>query len=501
MIKLIKTVINDFTKLAYPERVGPIDVGYIPSNWNRQKDPHTGLYVYEDNRLNILQTNLVTMNQLLADLRVDAKLSLVEIKDNLQAATIKDPTVERVGWIMSKIVECVALAFPAGKPAAVVAGLICRMASGGIQFLTKDNSQNPDYQQAVNDLRNSVDQFFSDLEDMISSWIEDPQSYWVKAYVDPHNNYTRLCDLAEHDQTLPQKNASADYNHWFNELSTLVKKEMTKNLLPVHYRIGRLGLAIDEDSTEYSAYWFWNVAWYEVRNSNTWDAWRSSPNWPYIPDNLQGDITGPHEDIGNWEDIKGGHQYYQSINRDGKVVLNAALWDSGQYWWTRKSGSRWMYWGGRHCTMWDAKEQGSGCDSKVDSQNNIIQGTPFLDWIDDIIHNRGYDICSKHGDSVLVYYEVKDPHTGQILRNTRRADLMTSTDGCKDYFYQINWFKWNWCYTGIQVRFLYLHDDQGNRINDATARWLFKDDGHGNTINSKGIADRLDVYFNWGLSE
>jgi thiol-disulfide isomerase/thioredoxin len=502
LINWFKNKANDLSKPALPSRVEPIILGYTPINWNKTKDPHTGLYTYQDNRLNILQDNLTVMSQMIVDLRVNSKIDILEIQRNLEAQTIKNPTIERMGWVMAKMVECIALAFPAGKPAAVVAGLLCRLASGGLQYATRANTDNPDYQQAVNDLRNSVDTWFSDLEDQISDWIQDMESNWSKVYKDQYGNSIRLCDIADHDELLPHKGIEKEYNTWFNDLSALVKTEMTKQLLPVRYRKRHAGFSFNEDETQYNAYWFWNVSWIEVRNSSTWDAWRGNSNWPRIPDNLRDSLEGPHEDIGNWEDYKGGRQYYQSINNEGKVVLNAARWDNGQYWWTRMSNSRWMYWGGRHCKNWDAHSQDPGCDSRIDSQGNVIQGTPFLDFVDDVANNEnGFSYCKDRGDSVLMYYELKDPRTGQLLRNSRRQDLMTSTAGCKDYFYQINWFKWNWCYVGIQLRFYILVDDHGNRINDATARWLFKDNGHGKITNAKGIANRLDVYFDWGLSE
>lgn len=500
MIKYIRRLLNDASKPSFPSRLAPVRFGYTPTSWKKEKDSHTGLWIYEDPRLNTVQDNLVTLNQLLADLRVNAKIDILEIQRNLEASTIKDPTVQRVGWVMAKMVECIALAFPAGRPAAVIAGLICRLASGGIQLVTSENINNPDYQEAVNDLRNAVDQYFSDLEDLVSSWIQDLQGNWTKDYPDKSGNHMRLCDLAEHDDRLPQKNIDVDYNHWFNALEADVKVEMTKQLLPVKYRRRTVGHSSNQDETEYSAYWFWNATWYEVRNSDTWDSWRRSPIWPQVPGNLRGDIEGPHEDIGNWEDIKGGHQYYQSINNDGAVVLNAVRWDNGQYWWTRTPGNRWMSWGGRSCPSNDAKEQGNYCDARTVGQD-VTQGTPFLDFVDDVVLNRGFSWCRDHGDSTLLYYELKDPRTGEVVRNSRRQSHVTNSLSCKDYFYQINWFKWNWCYVGVQLRFYILVDDQGNRINDATARWLFRDDGHGRTTNPKGIANRLDVYFDWGLAD
>lgn len=497
-----KTCANDLTKPNSPRPRGSALVGYTPTDWSKTPDGKGG-FTYADPRLNVLQENLLVINQLLSDLRERALNDLSgEIRSNLEARTIKDPTIERIGWIMAKMVECVALAFPAGTVGAVVAGLVCRLASGGIQYITKTNQDNPDYQQAINDLHNSVDEWFSDLEDHISDWIQDLQGSWSKPYTDQDGKTIRLSEIAEHDEKLPHKGPQKEYNEWFNLSTYLVKRLMVRQLLPVQYMKRSAGMSFNEDETEYNAYWFWNVNWVEVRNSDTWDSWRRRSEWPRVPSDMRRDLEGPHEDIGNWQDIKGGHQYYQSTNGDGKVVLNAAVWDNGQYWWTRKSDNRWWYWGGRDCSSWDARTQGSTCGAVTDSNGNILKGHVFLDYVSDVLNNVGrFNICQNLGPSCLLYYELKDPRTGQIVRNSRSRDLLLNVDACKDYFYQINWFKWNWCYVGVQLRFYILTDSSGNRMNDATARWLFRDDGHGNVTNPKGIADRLDVYFNWGLSQ
>ena len=105
MIKYIRRLLNDASKPSFPSRLAPIRFGYTPTSWKKEKDSHTGLWIYEDPRLNTVQDNLVTLNQLLADLRVNAKIDILEIQRNLEASTIKDPTVQRVGWVMAKRVS------------------------------------------------------------------------------------------------------------------------------------------------------------------------------------------------------------------------------------------------------------------------------------------------------------------------------------------------------------------------------------------------------------
>jgi hypothetical protein len=468
---------------------------YTPQTWEKTYNPDTGLYRYTDPRLNEVQTNLVTLNRLLARLREGALIDLQEIQRNLEAKTIKKPSVDGVGALISTMISFLGLAFPEGKAGEACAILFTDLLTNIVQQTTSDNIDNPDYQAAVNELRDSIETWFNSLIDQISKMIHDMEGLWTKTYQD---GKIRLCDVADRDEYLPHPDVDQDYNDWYIASSALIKREMTKALLPVKYRRQMFSI----ENHDASPCWFWAVQWVEVSGSDAWDEWRSLDTWPKIPPWMKGyDLEGPHEDIGNWDDIKGGHQYYQSFDIGGGCVWNAARWDERQYWWTRTSDQRWMSPGGRWCASNDAKEQGNTCDWIV-KDGQVIRGTPFLDFVDDVRSGAGgFTICQDSGDSVLLCYELRDPVTREIVRNTRREDLLTSVDGCKDYVYLVNWFRWNWCYIGIQLRFYKIVDEHGNAINNDTAKWLLYDDGHGKVTNPHGIANRLDVYFNWGLED
>lgn len=478
-------------------------LGYQPTDWGYEPDGHGGR-IYHDPRLNVLRDNLKTMYDLIDDLRIQSHDDLHTIQDNLNAKTVNDPTVSIIGWLASKCVEVIALAFPAGKPAAIIAGLTCRLISGAIQHLTS-NSQSDSYnaiQSAVNNLRDAMDELFTQLEKQITDWQKDPQKYWNTPYAYPAelggtaDHTITLAQLAECADFFPRKGYDDDYDVVRELLFRQTRLVMTRQLLPVSYSIHWSAGQHDHGGYVTNKRWFWQVAWYETKSSNKWDEWRRRREFPNIPSDLKDSIGGWWEDIDYSEDYKGGKQYYQPFDRQGDHDYGAPghIW----YWWTRASGRRWMYWGGRHVPTWNAHDQGPGNDSKVDNNGNIIQGTPFLDLIEDMLHTNNYDWAFPHA-CTLVWYKLKDQRTGQEFINSRKVEHMTCVDYCNDWYYEVNTFRWNWAYRGIGLRFAFLVDKQGNPASDSLCNWLFRDDGHGKVINPHGIADRLDVFFNWSM--
>jgi len=53
-----------------------------------------------------------------------------------------------------------------------------------VQQTTSDNIDNPDYQAAVNELRDSIETWFNSLIDQISKMIHDMEGLWTKTYQD-----------------------------------------------------------------------------------------------------------------------------------------------------------------------------------------------------------------------------------------------------------------------------------------------------------------------------
>lgn len=492
-------------KKDYVRRTRSATAGYQPINF-KYTTSESGDRVYEDHNLNILQANLITIYELVDDVRTQAQLDLLTIQNNLNTQSTKNPTVENIGWMVSKCIEASALIFPAGTITAVVAGLTARLLSGATQALTKDK-QSDSYnaiQSSVNNTRDSMLETFDQLKKLITSWNENMEAQWHVEYDCPGIEYSgfkgkvTLSELATYNFYFPKKGMKNEYDQARNELSSKIATLTTKVLLPVKYKIYEVHSVNSEDSTRYCPRWFWAVSWYETSSTSKWNTWRGRKEFPAIPNDLQDSVGGPWEDIGAFRDIKGGYQYWQGFDNAGEVCEDDRFSPDHQYYWTRMSNHRWMYWGGRNCSRWDAKEQGSSDNSKVDQNGNIIQGTPFLDFFDDVckdtIRGYGYYWGNPVTKSLLVWYKLND---GTI--NNRDVRHMTTVDYCNDWFYQKNIFKWNWAYRGIQLRFYALVDKDGNYVSDTLTDWLFKDDGYGNTTNPHGIASRIDVYHNWGL--
>jgi hypothetical protein len=485
-------------------------LGYQPTDWTRTKTPQ-GDWVYADPNLNVLQANLITLNTLVDDLRVAAKIDILEIQTNLSTPTIKDPMIATLALITGKIVEGLAMAWPAGSALAVIAGVAARLTSAGVQWAARDHKDDPDLQGAVNDLRDFVDANLSQLTDLISSWIEDPQLYWTQVYQCPGSLISdlrgpvTLSELVDplNPQYFPRKGHDVAYNTWHDRMIRQSKTAMTQSLLPVKFKIRDINGFTESDSR-----WFWAVQWWETSSTSVYNSWRKDPGFPgSVPGNLRDSIGGPWTDIGLNSDYKGGRQYYQCWDNTGKPDTEFPGWS--RHYWTRNSSSRWMSRGGQHCANMNGGDQGPSCDYRVDPQGNIVQGTPFLDWLDEVlratdsspgwtggdqqINNVGWAQCG------LVWYRFKDSRNKQEWINSRQEVHHLTTDYCNDYRYEKNVFKWNWLYRGIRLNMWVLVDENGHPMADSTAKWLFKDNGHGKITNTNGLANKIDVYHNWGL--
>lgn len=484
--------------------LGSRPVNYQPQDWSFVVDEF-GNKVYKDHRLNILVANLKTAYDLVEDLRVQSQIDLLQIQTNLNTHTTHDPSVGIIGWIASKCVEVIALAFPAGNAAAIISGLVCRLISGGIQRATS-NTQTDAYnriQDSVNDIRGAMDVLFTELQHQITQWQADPRKYWLEPYDYPkeldgvYKGPITLSQLADSDTYFPRKGQDDDYDMVKNLLFRQTRRVVTAQLLPVNYGI-HWSKGMDPTGKGYvsNKRWFWQVAWYETSSSSKWNEWRRHPDFPAIPSSLSDSIGGWWEDIDYYEDYRGGRQYFQPFDRQGDHDKSAPghIW----YWWTRRDKHRWMYWGGRHVPCENAHDQGPGDDRKIDGNGNIIQGTPFLDLVDDIMTTDNYG-TGYSKDISLMYYQLKDPRTKEIYTNSRRVEHMTCVDYCNDWYYEVNTWRWNWAYRGIGLKFAQLVTLQGDPAPDSLGRWLFRDDGHGHVTNPHGIADRLDVFFNWNL--
>ncbi|MFM8524844.1 MAG: Nif11-like leader peptide family natural product precursor [Cyanobacteriota bacterium] len=463
---------------------------YTPTSWEYSTDSY-GNRIWKDARLNILQENLRTTYNLVDAVRVQAQIDLAEVQNNLNTLSTKNPTVETIGWLASKAVESAALIFPAGTVTAVAAGLVARLLSGAIQKFTKDNRSDGynEIQRAINDTKYAMLALFDNLQVVLTRANKEMQERWHEEFsplgADSSSvlRPVTLSEIATYPDYFPKRGDDTQFDQVRNIVASQVKVLVTRHLLPVRFRIYEL--TGGPDATRF----FWDVQWYGTSSTSKWEEWRRRKEFPAIPGDLRDSVEGPYEDIGGHSDIKGGNQYYQSFTNgmaDERYV---------SYYWTRMPGHRWMYWGGNHCSSWDASRQGDSCDNRIEN-GNVIQGTPFLDFFDSLVvdYRDGGFYASAHKSS-LVWYKLSD---GSI--NNRAVSRMTTVDYCDDWRYQKNIFKWNWAYRGIRIRIYALVDVDGHYASDTLSDWLFRDDGAGRILNPNGVASRVDVYHNWGLA-
>ena len=483
-----------------------LNVGYRPTDWSRKRDESTGRWVYADHRLNVLQTNLETLNMLVDDVRTRALIDILEIQSNLSTPTIKDPTIPILALIVGKIVEGLAMAVPAGSVFAVILSVSTKLASAGAQYASKLESKQGDLAAAVNNLRSFVDKSLSDLTDQISEWIANPQANWDKEMECPGSllpelkgpiTLSHLADCNDKDGMplyLPQRDIDKEYNTIRNSIESQARTQMCATLLPVRFRVRDI-MSYDESDDR----WFWKACWWETSSTNVYNTWRGRPGFPNtIPRDLADSIGGPYTDVGDHVEYKGGRQYYQSFDSGGSPPDNPGR---PKYYWTRDPCRRWTGEGGRHCPVSNGGDQGPGCDVKTDDQGNLIQGTAFLDLLDDVLDDAAAGRLSvpHWNKSGFVWYKLVNIATKEELVNTRKVGTLTDINFYNDYQYEKNTWKWNWLYRGIRLYMSVLCDNNGNAMADSTANWLFKDNGHGKTINASGMANKVDVYLRWGV--
>lgn len=476
-----------------------LNAGYRPTDWSYIRDQQ-GRRVYTDHRLNVLQTNLETLNMLIDDVRTRALIDILEIQTNLSTSTIKDPTIQILALVVGKIVEGLAMVVPAGSALAVIVGVSARLISGGIQYASKLESKQGDLQAATNNLRSFVDHSLSDLTDLISEWIANPQANWDKEMECPGSllpelkGPTTLSHLADYDVYLPQRDIDREYNTLRNSVESQARTQMCKTLLPVRFKVRDI-MSYDESDERF----LWKASWWETRSTSAYNRWRSCSDFPNtIPGYLADDIDGPFTDIGDYADYKGGRQYYQCFDGGGYPPDRPGR---PRHYWTRDPSRRWTGKGGRHCPSSDGGDQGPGCDVQIDDQGNMKQGTAFLDFLDDVLDDAAAgQIDNPHWNkSGFVWHKLVNPRTKEELVNTRKVEALTDINFCNDYQYEKKVFHWNALYRGIRLYMFVLCDNNGDGMADSTADWLFRDNGHGGITNENGLANRLDVFMYWGV--
>ena len=476
-------------------------MAYEPKSWKFTTN-ESGDKVYEDHILNVVQENLKTLYQLIDDVNTDAKINILFVQNNVNTKTVKDSTAQTAGMFLSKIIEGLGVVFTAGTPAAIIATISCKIISGIITKVCEPSSEDTynKIQSKANDLKDMADEICEQVQLVITSCLEDMKGQWNVEYDCQGLKFTelkgkvRLSDLAGTKENpftdfLPKK-PSTDYVHARKTLSTDTTYESAKALLPVKWKIKsqRRGFPSDGIGDPLGG---WNVEYYKVYSRNTWDNWKSRSTFPKIDDNLRSDVEGPHEEIekGNYSD----KQRFLGFNG----VCYDYPWSDGQRYEDGKhmGGSRWMGWSGKN-------------DKVLSKSDDILKGTSFLDLIDDILNGHYFgsgqwsveDGLPKH-PSYLLWYRTKRKNEDVIIINDKREWTLIGNDACIDWEYDSNsWFTWGRAYRGLKLHHYYLVDENEGHASQEFCDWLFRDNGHGKITSEKGIAGRIDVYHNWGLS-
>ena len=466
---------------------------YEPKSW-KFTISESGDKIYEDHILNVVQENLKTLYQLIDDVATDAKINILFTQNMVSTKTIKDSTAQTAGMFLSKIIEGLGVVFTAGTPAAIIATISCKIISGIITKLCEPSSEDTynKIQSKANDLKDMVDEICMQLQLVITSCLEDMKGQWNIEYdcqgvkfVDLKGK-VKLSDLAGTNEKpftdfLPKK-PSTDYVHARNTLSKDTVYESAKSLLPVKWKIKKQkGFPSEGIGNILGG---WNVEYYKVYSRNTWDNWSSRSSFPKIDDNLRGDVEGPHEEMekGNYSDKQ------RFLGFDGYCY---------DYPWANNTndGSRWMGWSGRK-------------EKKVSDKLDILEGTSFLDLIQDILDGKYFgpgqwsveDGLPNH-PSYLLWYRTKRPNEGVVIINDKREYTLLGNDSCIDWEYDSNSiFTWGRAYRGLKLHHYYLVDENGGHASKEMCDWLFRDNGHGKITSEKGISGKIDVYHNWGLN-
>jgi hypothetical protein len=462
---------------------------YTPTDWSYDYNEQ-GDKIYRDHRLNIVLTNLKTVHSLISQVKSDSDVNLLYVQNNVGTHTILDPTVQTLGWIASKIVESLGMAFPAGTAASVITTIFAKLLSGVIQNVTTNKSTDEynKIQGKVNDIRDFMIQIFDFIKVDLTEGIDDLEKHWNKVYECPGallpniKGKMTLSELGDYDQYFP-KDGSGDFDILRDKLDTFGTYTFTQQLLPIKWKIKKQKAFPGDGISNYIK--GWNTEWYKVYNHNTWDRWRSSPNFPEIPDDLRGDIEGPHFDVGdNWNNGVNEQEFFSFSE-----TFRYYPWST-----SAQDNNRWTYWSGKHAPS-------------IDENGNIKEGLSFLDAIDDIKSGIYYspgqwsleDGFPNH-PSYLCWYKVKNSVDRQDHINDKRTTTLLNKDCAIDWVYDSNSiFTWGRAYRGITLNHYYLVDRDGGHASQEFCDWLFKDDGFGNTVRPRAVAEKVDVYHNWGL--
>lgn len=495
-------------------------MSYTPTTWSYTNTP-TGEKIYDDQRLNIVQENLKTLYDLIDDLRINANNDLLSIQNNVNAKTVTDPRTEIIGLFASKMFEALGVFWPNGTPAGIIATILGKLISASITIACKEASgdSSNDIQREVNDIKNCMNAIFTAAEIQVTHWRKNMQSEWDTEYtcngdlIPEMKGKIKLSDLGESSEFFPKKGESEEYVNVRNFLTKKCNYLITKDLLPIRWKIWECYRAFPEVGFA-DPIGGWQVAWYKVYNHNTWDKWRSHPDFPNIPNDLRDDIEGPYEDIEKGSqydtDSEGNRYYYQfwyDWAADGHHPQPNYPWSKLKYSGSPSSNSRWMNWGGRYCSENNPLRKDGEHNLPVVENNNIKKGTPFLDFVEDILAGKYFADTMVSGNfpnqpSYFLWYSTKRPNEGVEIVNDKRNWTLIGNDSTKDWEYDSNSiFTWGRAYRGIKLRHYYLVDQVGNHAPKELCDWLFSDNGHGTITNPNGIAGKIDVYHHWGLSK
>ena len=469
---------------------------YTPSSWHYTTNEKNER-IYDDHILNIIQENLITLSDFIDDVNTDAKINILYVQNNVNAKTVKNPTVQIIGMFISKIVEGLGVIFTAGTAAAIVTTIVCKILSGVITQLTSPTSKDSynDIQNAVNDLRDSFDKTCKWIKLTIAKWLDNLQDNWLTKIYCEGNKYpelkgfVRLVDLAnEGNAEYFPKRESAQYILCRDVLSKSSTYESASLLIPLKWRI-RKHRAFPPDGVS-NLLCGWQATFYKVYNRSTWDKWRSSPDFPHIPGNLAGDIEGPLEYIEMGDD-----SHVQRIMAWSEIFTDYR-WSEGDKYNDSKmyDGTRWMGFSGRN-------------NPQIEENGNISKGTSFLDLIEDILNGKyissgqWFDKNSLPNEpSYYLWYKTKRKYEPEII-NDRRVWTLMGNEACQDWVYDSNSiFTWGRAYRGITLNHYTLVDENGGYAPAEFCKWLFIDNGHGKTVNENAVATMEDVYHKWGLS-
>ena len=464
---------------------------YTPTSWKFDKS-ESGDKVYKDHVLNIVQENLKTMYQLVDDVSSDAKTNILYVQGMVNTKTVRDSTAEAAGFWFSKIIEGLGVVFKAGTPAAIIATIACKVISGiATKVTTPENKDSYNaVQSKANDLKDMIDEMGTQIQLELTKCLEDLEHMWTYEYKTPGaklpelRGISRIADMAGSQEDpikdfLPKK-PSTEYTLLRRDLNKASTYEAAASLFPVKWRIrDHRGFPSDGISNFIKG---WRVAYYKVYSRNKWNDWSGCAEFPSIPGWLRGDVEGPHLEM---ERSQRGSEWQRFLGYSGYCK---------DYHWSDKQDNRWMHWSGDR-------------DPKISDRLDILEGMSFLDLIQDILDGRyfGYGQWSEEDGlpnkpSYFLWYRTKKPGENIEIINDKREYTLLDMNCAIDWEYDsYDIFHWGRAYRGIRLHHYYLVDENGGHASAELCHWLFKDNGHGKTLNENGVAEMIDVYHHWGI--